>query len=168
MAEALKVLQSIDEIAHQIGTVATLVGMHDELGDKQGAMKVFDSAIKFWEAKVRSGVGCKLVFVSLVMYVPEYLGVALRGILRQRISRHPTIQLSACSMYLLVLSPTCIRQSGEDEKLVELLGQSASFKMRNGSPQDAAKDFEVGWTIFLRSIIENLWFCACAVVFWPT
>ena len=56
MAEALKVLQSIDEIAHQIGTVATLVGMHDELGDKQGAMKVFDSAIKFWEAKVRSGV----------------------------------------------------------------------------------------------------------------
>ena len=40
-----------------------------------------------------------------------------------------------------------MRQSGDEDKLVELLGESARFKMRNGSPQDAAKDFEVGWLI---------------------
>ena len=36
-----------------------------------------------------------------------------------------------------------LRQPGEEAKLIELLGQSARFKMLNGKPQEAAKDFEV-------------------------
>ena len=87
LAEALKLLQSIDAVAHKIGTVATLVGMYDELGDKQGAMKVFDSAIKFWEGKVRCGLP---MLVSLVVFLSGLVSV-MRDIARQRPSRHPTI-----------------------------------------------------------------------------
>ena len=54
VSHALGTLQSIAALAHQVGTVATLVAMYDELADKQGAMKVFDAAIDFWSKKVRS------------------------------------------------------------------------------------------------------------------